>query len=62
MTDLTNRQLALYFLVLAEATSLDERLMMVSTLAKQIRATAYDALVVREALVADLDRTTGAGS
>ena len=49
--ELTARQRALYWLVLAEAPSLDEQLMIVSTLARQIRATQVDALAVREILL-----------
>jgi hypothetical protein len=48
---LSDRQRALYWLTLAEATSLDERLMLVSVLARLIRATPLDALAVREALL-----------
>jgi hypothetical protein len=48
---LTDRQRALYWLTLAEAHSIDERIMMVPVLARQIRATPLDALAVRETLL-----------
>lgn len=49
--DLTDRQRALYWLTRAEASSIDERLMLVPTLAKQIRATMPDVIAVREVLL-----------
>lgn len=60
--ELNDRQLALFYLARAEATSIDERLMLVPMLAKQIRASALDALTVREALLADAGHTAEAGS
>jgi hypothetical protein len=50
-TELSDRQRALYWLTLAEAASMDERLMLVSVLARLIRATPLDAATVREALL-----------
>ena len=49
--DLSTRQRALYWLTLAEAQNIDDRLMLVSVLVRQIRGTALDVIAVREALL-----------
>lgn len=51
LDELTDRQRALYWLVRAEASSIDERLMIISTCARRIGATVVDVIPVREALL-----------
>jgi hypothetical protein len=51
MDELTNGQRALYWLTLAEASNIDEQMMLVPMLAKQIRGTIVDVIEVREALL-----------
>ena len=53
--ELTNRQRALYWFTLAEASSIDEQLMIVSVLARQIRASMPDVIAVREVLLSTVE-------
>ncbi len=53
---LSARQKALYWLIVAEATSLDERMMLAPTLARKIRATMPDVIAVREVLLSGYAR------